>query len=71
MQCADSWVCTKATSNEYTRAQANLLAGQSYLALELPEQAYARFQDSVSSYPLAYDSYTALVSAGKRQYPCE
>jgi soluble lytic murein transglycosylase len=50
------------TSNEYTRAQVNLLAGQSYLALELPEQAYARFQDSIHNFPLAYDSYTALVT---------
>jgi soluble lytic murein transglycosylase len=50
------------TLNDYTRAQANLLAGQSYLVLELPEQAYARFQDSIQNYPLAYDSYTALVS---------
>jgi soluble lytic murein transglycosylase len=57
------------TSNEYTRAQANLLAGQSYLALELPEQAYARYQDSVSSYPLAYDSYTALVSLVNANIP--
>jgi soluble lytic murein transglycosylase len=57
------------TSNDYTRAQANLLAGQSYLALELPEQAYARFQDSVSSFPLAYDSYTALVTLVNANVP--
>ncbi|HSV86789.1 MAG TPA: transglycosylase SLT domain-containing protein [Levilinea sp.] len=49
------------TNNDFTRAQVNLLAGQSYLALELPEQAHARFQDSVHNYPMAFDSYTGLV----------
>jgi soluble lytic murein transglycosylase len=48
--------------NEYTRAQMNLLAGQSYLALGLPEQAYARFQESVENYPRAYDSYSGLIT---------
>jgi soluble lytic murein transglycosylase len=57
------------TVNDYTRAQANLLAGQSYLVLELPEQAYARFQDSISNYPLAYDSYTALVTLVNANIP--
>ncbi len=52
----------EATSNDYTKAQMNLLAGQAYLALDLPEQAYARFQDSVNNYPLSYDSYSALVA---------
>lgn len=49
------------TNNNFTRAQVNLLAGQSYLALDLPEQAYARFQDSVHNFPKAFDSYTGLV----------
>jgi soluble lytic murein transglycosylase len=49
-------------ANDYEKAQANLLAGQSYLALGLPDQAYARFQDSVTNFPTAYDSYSALVA---------
>lgn len=49
------------SSNDFTRAQMNLLAGQSYLMLGLPEQAYARFQESVQNYPRAYDTYTGLV----------
>ena len=56
------------TSNDYVKAQANLLAGQAYLAMGEPEQAYARFQDSVSNYPLSYDAYSglvALVNAGE------
>jgi len=47
--------------NEYTRAQMNLLAGQAYLLLGLPEQAYARFQESVQNYPKAFDTYSGLV----------
>jgi soluble lytic murein transglycosylase len=48
--------------NEYVRAQTNFLAGQAYLSLELPEQAYARFQESVENYPKAYDTYSGLVA---------
>lgn len=51
-----------ASPNEYTRAQMNLLAGQSYLALGLPEQAYARFQESVENYPRAFDTHSGLVA---------
>ncbi len=50
------------SSNDYTRAQMNLLAGQSYLMLGLPEQAYARFQESVQNYPKSYDTYSGLVT---------
>ncbi|HWQ04655.1 MAG TPA: tetratricopeptide repeat protein [Longilinea sp.] len=50
------------SSNEYTKAQVNLLAGQAYLSLGMPEQAYARFTDSVNNYPRSYDSYSALVA---------
>lgn len=49
------------TTNDYVKAQMNLLAGQSYLAIGLPDQTYARYQDSVLNYPMAYDSYTGLV----------
>ncbi len=51
-----------ASSNDYTKAQMDLLAGQTYLAMGLPEQAYARFQDAVNNYPRSYDSYSGLVA---------
>jgi len=51
-----------ASPNEFTRAQMNLLVGQSYLALGLPEQAYARFQESVENYPRAFDTHSGLVA---------
>lgn len=50
------------TNNDYYKAQADLQAGQAYLKLNMPEQAYARYQDAVNNYPRAYDSYTALVA---------
>ncbi len=51
----------KTSDNDYARAQANFLMGQAYLTMEMPEQAYARFLDSVDSFPRAYDSYSGLV----------
>lgn len=50
------------TQNEYYKAQVNYLAGQAYLALGLPEQAYARYQDSVANFIRPIDSYNALVA---------
>lgn len=49
------------TRNDYTKATVNFLAGQAYIALGLPDQAYARFQDSVLNFPRSYDSYSGLV----------
>lgn len=57
--------------NEYTRAQMNLLAGQGYLALGLPEQAYARFQESVLNYPRAFDTYSGLVALVEAGIPVD
>jgi soluble lytic murein transglycosylase len=49
------------SDNDYARAQANLLMGQAYLTMGMPEQANARFLDSVASFPKAYDTYSGLV----------
>jgi soluble lytic murein transglycosylase len=50
------------TSSDYAKAQIDLLVGQAYLDINQKEQAYARFQDAVTNYPRAYDSYTQLVA---------
>ncbi len=51
------------TDNDYLKAQTDFLAGQVYLLnMDMPEQAYARFQDAVNNYPKAYDSYSSLVA---------
>jgi soluble lytic murein transglycosylase len=51
-----------ASSNDYLKAQMDLLSGQVYLSLGQPDQAYQRFLHAVDNYPLAYDSYSALVA---------
>lgn len=60
-----------ASPNEYVRAQMNLLSGQSYLALGLPEQAYARFQESVQNYPKAFDTHSGLVALVDANIPVD
>jgi soluble lytic murein transglycosylase len=52
----------QATSNDYVKAQLDLLAGQAHLSRGETDQAYSFFQDAVNKYPLAYDSYSALVA---------
>ena len=51
-----------ASSNDYVKAQLDLLSGQIYLSLGQTELAYQRFVHTVDNYPLAYDSYSALVA---------
>ena len=50
-----------ATNNDYLRAQMNFQAGMAYTKLGLPEQAHARYQDSILNYPRSYDAYSGLV----------
>ncbi len=52
----------ESTNNDYTKAEADLRAGQTYLRLNLPEQAYARFNDAVFNYPRSYASYLSLIA---------
>ncbi|WP_299028611.1 tetratricopeptide repeat protein [uncultured Thermanaerothrix sp.] len=52
----------ESSTNDYIKAQMNLRIGQIYLQLGYPEQAYARFMDSVNNFPRAYDSYSGLVA---------
>ena len=49
------------SSTDYIKSQANFLLGQVYMEQGLPDQAYARFQDSVAKYPTFYDTYSGLV----------
>jgi soluble lytic murein transglycosylase len=49
------------TTNDYIKAQVNYLAGQSYVTMGVPDQAHARYQDSIQNYPLSYDAYLGLV----------
>jgi len=49
------------TSNDYTRADADLLSGRAYLAIDDLASANDRFIDAVVNFPRAYSSYAALV----------
>ena len=61
----------ESTASDYTKATANLLAGQTYMALGLPEQAYARYQESVLFFPTSYDTYTGLVALVNADQPVD
>ncbi|MDY6872856.1 MAG: tetratricopeptide repeat protein, partial [Chloroflexota bacterium] len=50
------------TSNDYTKAQMDLLIGRIYYDRGDTEQAYGYYQDAVNNFPFAYDSYAALVT---------
>jgi soluble lytic murein transglycosylase len=51
-----------ASSNDYVKAQMDLLSGRIYLSLGQTDQAYQRFLHAVNNYPLSLDSYNALVA---------
>lgn len=63
------WTLLETSSVDYIKAQANFLLGQLYLKLEMPEQAYARFQDSVTRFPTYYDTYSGLVALVENGQP--
>lgn len=49
------------TNNDYVKAQMDYLAGYTQRLLGESEAAYERYLHAVENYPLAYDSYVALV----------
>lgn len=59
------------STTDYIKAQVNLLLGQIYLRQGMPEQAYARFQDSVIQYPSFYDTYSGLVALVEAGQPVD
>lgn len=59
------------STTAYIKAQVNLLLGQIYLSQGLPEQAYARFQDSVIQFPAFYDTYSGLVALVEADQPVD
>jgi soluble lytic murein transglycosylase len=48
-------------NDEYTRAQMLFLSGQTYLEQGLADEGYNSYLQAVQNYPVAYDSYSALV----------
>ena len=60
-----------ATTNDYLKAQMDLLSGRALLALNRPEEGYGRWRHAVDTYPLAYDSYSALVGLVEANQPVD
>jgi soluble lytic murein transglycosylase len=56
-------------SDDYQRAQMLLLIGQTHIEMGDSEQAFASYLEAVENYPLAYDSYTALVELVNNDQP--
>lgn len=59
------------STNDYLKAQMDLLAGQLLLSLGQKDQAYQRFKHAVDNYPLSYDSYSALVALVNDNIPVD
>jgi soluble lytic murein transglycosylase len=57
------------STNDYTRAQVNLLMGQIYLSLGETSKAHAAFADSVEKYPVANDTLQGLIVLVEAGYP--
>ncbi len=50
------------TTNEFTKALIDLRKGEIYISLGQYEQAHAVYLDAVNNFPIAYESYSALVA---------
>ena len=59
------------SSIDSVKAQVDLLTGRLFLSQGQTDQAYQRFLDSVDKYPLAYDSYSALVALVNANIPVD
>ena len=55
------WNIYENAPNDYVKAQVNYVLGRTYLDMGIPEQAYARFQESVTDFPLSYYAYLGLI----------
>jgi soluble lytic murein transglycosylase len=50
------------TTNDYVKAEMDLLTGRVHLLRGESDLAYEKFLHAVQNYPLAYDSYSALIA---------
>jgi soluble lytic murein transglycosylase len=59
------------TSNDYTKAQMDLLSGRALIALNRADEGYGRWRHAVDNFPLAYDSYSALLGLVEANQPVD
>ncbi len=57
------------TTNDYTKAMMDYAIGRAYLSFGETEKAQRAYLDAVQNYPLAYDSYLALIELVDAGYP--
>lgn len=57
------------TTDDYTKAQVDILMGNIYMAIDQMDDSYAAYLDAVENYPLSYDSYQALIFLVDSGYP--
>ena len=55
------WLVYENAPNDYLKAQVNYSLGKAYQIMGIPEQAHARFQESITNYPLSYYAYLGLI----------
>jgi soluble lytic murein transglycosylase len=60
-----------ATSNDYLKAQLDLFSGRALLALGRTDEGYGRWRHAVDNFPLAYDSYSALLGLVDANQPVD
>jgi soluble lytic murein transglycosylase len=59
------------TGNDYVKAQMDLMAGRALIALGRSSEGYDRWRHAVENFPLAYDSYSALVGLVDANQPVD
>ena len=56
-------------SSDFSKAQLDLLIGQTYTAMGQLDQAYLAYLDAVENYPAVYSSYLGLIELVNAGYP--
>lgn len=59
------------TSDDFTKAQLDLLSGRALLDLGRYDDGYGRWRHAVDNYPLSFDSYSALVGLVEANQPVD
>jgi len=59
------------TTNDYFKAQMDLLSGRALITLGRADEGYDRWRHAVENFPMAYDSYSALLGLVEASQPVD
>ena len=59
------------TTDDYVKAEMDLLSGRALLALGRTDDGYGRWRHAVDNYPLSYDAYSALLGLVDANQPVD